>query len=120
MKGNQSPLGGARVHRLISAATTNATSVKTAQGNLFSVHVHNINAAARFIKFYDKASAPTVGTDTPVATFYIGPTTAIRDIVFPEGMSFALGIAYALTALIADSDTTAVGANETVVNLTYL
>ena len=120
MRGNQSPLGGAITHRKISAATTNGTSVKAGQGNLFSIHAHNTNASARYLKFYDKASAPTVGTDTPVLTLYIGATSGVRDIVFPEGMAFPLGIAYAITANQADSDTTAIGANEVVMSITYL
>lgn len=60
--------GGHTKARVMSAATTNATSVKASAGNLYGVHLHNSGAAAVFVKLYNKASAPVVGTDTPVTT----------------------------------------------------
>lgn len=56
------------IHRLLaSAATTNATSVKTSVGRLAQIRGYNAGAAGRYLKLYNKASAPTVGTDTPCA-----------------------------------------------------
>lgn len=40
---------------------------------MWSVVTSNINAAARYLKLYNKASAPTVGTDTPVLTIPLPP-----------------------------------------------
>ncbi len=51
--------------RKLSAASTNATSLKASAGTLFALYAVNLNAAMRYVKFYDKASAPTVGTDVP-------------------------------------------------------
>lgn len=114
------PSGGAIKSRLISAATTNATSVKAAAGNLISAHVSNAHASnAAFLKFYNKASAPTVGTDTPVFTLRVR-AAAEREVLFPIGANFDTGIALAITGAVADTDTTAIGANDVVVNLTYL
>lgn len=108
--------------RLVSAATTNATSVKASAGTLYSITAFNLNAAVRYVKFYNKASAPTVGTDTPVATFAIPASTtgAGFAIEFPFGFDFATGIAYATTTGAADSDTAAVAANEIVLVGTYI
>jgi hypothetical protein len=61
--------------RLISAASTNGTSLKASAGTLYVLYAINTNAAVRYIKFYNKASAPTVGTDTPVATFAVPAST---------------------------------------------
>lgn len=111
--------GGCTPGKLISAATTNATVIKASAGQLYSLQVINLNAATRYLKFYDKASAPTVGTDTPVQTLPIPPngTTGGGFVLpIPVGMAFSNGIAFALTTGIADSDTGAVAANEIVVN----
>lgn len=108
---NDSIGGRPNVARVSAAASTNATSVKAAPGVLYGFVLRNTAAAAKFVKFYDKASAPTVGTDTPK---FVVPLAANGFAeVFPEhGVPFALGIAYAITGAVGDSDTTAVTAND--------
>lgn len=100
--------------RLVSAASTNATSVKASAGTLYALLVVNLNAAVRYLKLYNKASAPTVGTDTPVATIPIPASTTGAGVMVPlgPGADFATGIALATTTGAADSDTGAVAANE--------
>ena len=110
--------GGATMFILLSAATTNATNVKSSAGQIFGIQVNNTNAAVRYLKLYNKATAPTVGTDTPVKTIAIPPGT-LQNIPFPRGIVFSLGISFALTALSTVADTTIVGANEHVVNIDY-
>jgi len=104
------------------AASTNATSLKASAGTLYQLYAVNLNAAVRYIKFYNKASAPTVGTDTPVATFPIpaSATGAGFQINFDPGFDFSTGIAYATTTGVADSDTAAVAANEIIVVGVYV
>jgi hypothetical protein len=106
---------------LISANSTNATSVKAAPGTLLSVTAYNLHATLpRFLKFYNKASAPTVGTDTPIARIALPPVGAGNAIPLAViGMDFSLGIAFALTTGAADNDTGAVAASEILVNYTY-
>jgi hypothetical protein len=111
--------GGLTLARIISAATTNATSVKTAAGQIYNIQAFNVNASARYLKLYNKASAPTVGTDTPVATYFLAPTTGALVIEAANGIAFSAGIAFAITANMADSDTTAIGASDVVVNIQY-
>lgn len=113
--------GGLSISRVISAATTNATSVKASAGQVFGWFASNVNAAARYLKLYNKASAPTVGSDTPVMTILIPGNTAGAgtNIEYTNGIAFATGIALALTTGVADADTGAVAANELVVNLLY-
>lgn len=95
-----------------SAATTNATVAKNAAGDLFSLIGFNTNAAVRYLKIYDKATAPTVGTDTPVLTIPLVPSAGFAIDFAP--LSFSLGIGYALTTGAADADTGAVGAGDIV------
>jgi len=97
------------VSRIISAAgTTNATSAKAASGYLHQVVGYNAAGAARYLKIYNKASAPTVGTDTPILTLYLPALTAFA-VDFPA-LYFSTGIAYALTTGSADADTGALTA----------
>jgi hypothetical protein len=113
--------GGSSVSKTISAATTNATSVKASAGQVWGIVATNVNANPRFLKLYNKASAPTVGTDVPTHTYLIpGNTVGAGISVFMgEGSAFSTGIALAITGAVADNDTTAVAANEIVVNLRY-
>jgi hypothetical protein len=105
--------------KLVSAASTNGTNIKASAGTLGYISASNINAAARYLKIYDKASAPTVGTDTPIATFLL-PAGAMTSIALPpQGIKCTAGIGIALTTGIADNDTGAVSAAEHVVNYGY-
>lgn len=107
-------------YHLISAASTNATSVTGAAASLSGLFVTNANAAVRYLKLFDKATAPTLGTDTPVYTVPIPAANANNPrIEFARGLKFDNGIAIALTTGIADNDTGAVGANDHAVNLDY-
>ena len=115
--------GGATPAMYISAASTNATSVKGSAGQIYMLTASNINAAVRYLKIYNKASAPTVGTDTPLLVFAIPGNTAGAgtNIPIPDcGLAFSTGIAFAITTGVATSDTGAVAANELVVNIGYL
>ena len=88
-----------------AAATTNATVVKASAGRVYKIDGYNAAAAVRYIKLYDKATAPTVGTDTPVVTLAIGPSSRIDLDIGLIGEYFAAGISYALTTGAPDADT---------------
>lgn len=103
-----------------SAATTNATSVKASSGRLFGVVANNVNAAARYLKLYDKATAPVVGTDVPKLTVPIPATGQVSLNIGELGLTFPTGIAFAITAGAADADVAAVAASEIKVALSYL
>jgi len=108
--------------RLISAASTNATSVKASAGKITTITAVSINeTTVSYLKIYDKATAPTVGTDVPVMTIPVPTNIQGAGIVvsIPNGVTFSNGIAIAVTGGVADSDTTAVLADEVVINLTY-
>lgn len=105
---------------LNSAATTNATSVKNAAGNLYSIAASNVNAAARFLKIYNKASAPTVGTDVPVLVIPIAASAVVNINFGTYGLRLGTGIALAITGAAADNDTTAIGAADVKVCTSYI
>lgn len=113
--------GGLSIKKTVSAASTNATNAKATAGQVYGWFLSNINAAPRYFKLYDKASAPTVGTDVPVMTILIPGNSAGAgtNIEYSMGIPFATGIAYALTTGVGDADAGAVAAGEIVVNLLY-
>ncbi|HEX5498168.1 MAG TPA: hypothetical protein VFX03_03035 [Thermomicrobiales bacterium] len=107
-----------------AAASTNATSLKAAAGTLWEIVALNVSASAvAYLKLYDKASAPTVGTDTPV---YVAPIPTAGSangagvrLTFPVGLKFANGIAYAITGGMGDADTTAIAAGQVMLSGSY-
>ncbi len=102
---------GAFQYRILSANSTNATLVKASPAALWGWDFYNTNAAVRWLKLYNKTSAPTVGSDTPSMTIALKPGDHSR-IVIPFAIPFPTGLSFALTTGVADSDTGAVAANE--------
>jgi hypothetical protein len=102
--------------RLNSAASNNATSVKASAGTLYSLFAVNLNAAVRYVKFYNKASAPAPATDNSLllAVFPIPASTtgAGFSINLDPGIDFSTGIAYAVVTDASDTGNTSVAANE--------
>lgn len=113
--------GGWTPYKLISAASTNATVVKASAGQIGYISVSSVNAAARYLKLYNKATSPTVGTDVPVHTFIIPGSTAGagNQLTIPLGIEFTTGISFALTTEITDAGSTGVAASEITVNIGY-
>lgn len=111
---------GARVARFVSAASNNATVIKSSTGRVLGVSVNNTNAAARYLKFYDKTGTPAPATDNFLLLLVIplAPSSAVN-IAFPGGIKFATGIGVALVTGIGDTDNTSVAANEHSVNVIY-
>lgn len=97
----------ARIH---SAASTNATSVQASSTGFVGCFITNSSSATEFFKVYNKASAPTVGTDTPAFTIPVPKNSPLP--VPPLPVTLSTGFAYAITANEADSDATAVGAGD--------
>jgi hypothetical protein len=110
---------GATASRINAAASTNATSLKASAGQIYTIDVFNAAAYNVFLKLYNKASAPTVGTDTPIMTIPIQAGGGFSK-TWPMGLTFGTGIAYAITKLQADSDTTVLVASDLTGNTTWI
>ncbi|WP_398472789.1 hypothetical protein [Tardiphaga sp.] len=104
---------------LSAAASTNGTSAKASAGRLYAIQGYNASSFVRYLKLYNKASAPTVGTDTPIKTLALPPGVGFA-FDWPVGYYFGTGIAYGLTTGAADNDTGALAAADVVgLNLDY-
>ena len=113
---------GATPGKLIAAGAAGGdpTVIKAAPGTLKSVVAVNVNAALRYLKLYDKATAPA-STDVPVHVIPLGvsATGPGCPVLPPEGLAFVNGIGFRLTTGIADNDNTAVTANDVVVSYSF-
>lgn len=120
--GTINPVVPATPYFVNSAATTNGALVLTGTSNVSSFYATNEGASAAYIKLYNKASAPTVGTDVPEMIIPVPaaaggvPGVANPNIGF-HGFRFALGLGIAITRNAVHTDTTAVGAGEVKVKL---
>jgi hypothetical protein len=111
--------------QLIAAAGTNATVVKASPGIVNAVYFSGAAASNQFLKFYDMATAPTVGTTTVKLTFVAAtnganPNGNVSVFAPTHGIKFSNGISIAITGGIANGDTTAVGASTCAVNVLYV
>lgn len=104
--------GGLTNFRVNAAASTNATNIKASAGQVYGWCLTNAAASLRYVRLFNKASAPTVGTDTPTQTIALaasgGQVCQTTDI----GIVYAAGIGYDITGANGDSDATAVTAND--------
>ena len=112
-------VGATNAARLPSAAATvNATLVRAGSGRVYEINGQNAAAAVVYLKLYDKATAPVVGTDVPVYTLAIAASGPFRFDL--GGFQFALGIGYGLTTDAADNGTTALTAGDILgLNIAY-
>lgn len=90
---------------LVTAASTNANFIKSTSGCLYELTVSNVTATAIFVKLYNKASAPTVGTDVPIVTLSVPANTTLPVEFGALGKRFSTGIAIAATAAAPATDT---------------
>jgi hypothetical protein len=103
-----------------SLATTNASVVKASAGTLYNISASNTGAAAAFLKLFNLAVAPTVGTSVPVLTVVIPAGSTIDHDLGILGHRFVTGIAVSITNLAADADTTAIAAAQVKVLASFI
>ena len=106
-------------YNAVTTASTNGASVKATAGNLYEYSLSNPTATPVYVKLYNKASAPTVGTDVPVLTVPVPANSTVSAQLGAVGKRFATGIAVAVTGAIGATDTTNAVAGVQV-NATYI
>ena len=106
-------------HTLISAASTNATSVKNGNGMIFTLVAANTSSSFKYLKMFNLAVAPTMGTSTPVLNIPIAPNSTLDVSTNTFAMRFVSGIAYAITGGSALLDTTSVASGDVILNMVY-
>lgn len=99
----------------ISTATTNVTLIKSSSCNLYRIHLVNNSAVWAYLKIFNKATAPVLGTDTPLDVHGIPPGGFLYLSEVPIGDQFNLGVYIAVTLNPALLDATALAAANTIV-----
>jgi hypothetical protein len=98
--------------KVLSAATTNATLLKSAAAALNGYSLTNSGAGWAYLHIYNLTTAPTVGTSVPTFTIGIPPGGSVS--LAPDTGIFTLnfGFAYSITGGASDTDATAVAVNQ--------
>lgn len=115
-------MGGYSAHSIVTVqalASVNATNVLARPGVISQISLSNHDSTQSYIKFYDMATVPVVGTDVPLTSMLI-PTKGIIIITLPFGLNFSTGIGFRLTKNPNISDTTGVAADSIVGFITYV
>ncbi len=119
----QTPPTGLTPYSLVAGASANKTSVTTSATTLHGWYIVNTAATPRWVRIYNKASAPDPTTDTPVLRFVIpangsslGGGTNLDSSV---GIALSLGLGFDITAAAGDTDQTACTAGDVTLNFWY-
>jgi hypothetical protein len=107
---------GCDVFRFVNLLNTGQV-VKANNGVVFGYILYNAATAVRFVKLYNKATAPA-STDTPLVTIAI-PASGVVQVEFVTGIQCNVGIGVRACTGLADSDNTAPTANDVTVNILY-
>lgn len=107
---------------LNSLSSTNGSLIIAGTVGIQSFYATNIGATVAYVKLYNKATAPTVGTDVPEMIIAVPPlASGVPGVAtFPigfNGLRFNLGLGLAITGGFADTDTTAVAAGQVKIKL---
>jgi hypothetical protein len=111
--------GGCSTYSYLAAASANQDSqnVKGSAGQLYGYALFNTSASVRYVKVYNKATAPT-SADTPALRILVSPGGG-ANVSIDSGLAFGSGIGIRITTGVADGDTGTVSANDVLVNLIY-
>lgn len=111
--------GGTNAYKTTAAASTNAANIKTTAARVYGYRYTNTSAATKFVRLYNKATAPTVGTDSPIMVI---PVPAGQSVAteFAYPVAFASGLGISVTGAAADLDATAVAVNDVIGHLLWI
>lgn len=114
--------GGLSIAHLVAAASNNATSLKGSAGQLYGASVYNNTSYPVYLKFCNKATACTCGTNSGSdAILYTVAAQAgtEREVHTEEGIAFSTGIGYCVVKGITDTDNTSLAASDATVDLLF-
>ena len=109
---------GCTAYRKVSVGTSaDSANVKNAAGVVYGVVAVNTGAADAFFHLYNKATAPTVGTDTPLITYMLPPDGGVA-FSLTHGVKFDTGIGVGIATTVGGS--TGVSADAVIVSVIYV
>ena len=103
---------------LIAANNDNSTLLRAGSGWVDSIDFYNPSAAIRYVKLYDKATAPGA-SDTPLLRIGI-PAGGRDQLSYPEReLVYGAGLGVRIVTGQPDNDNTAPTAGDVVINIVY-
>lgn len=110
----------ARPYKHISDATTNEKLVKAGQTILHKLTAVNAASATRYLKIYDKSSAPDVDTDVPLLVFpLVNKAEDTQENLLSSAIMFYNGLGFTITTGLDDDDDGSVVAGDIIVGIIY-
>jgi hypothetical protein len=111
-------------HLLVQTGSVNLTQIKGTAGTLCWMTVIQTGTSTGFLKLYDSASLAACSGGTVVANLPIQSNATSPGMVVPAGpygLAFQTGIAFCLTNVVTDNDTTPYGGatNSIVINYAF-
>lgn len=111
---------GIPIRLAASAATNNATVGLAVPAGIHAITGYNASAATKYLKVYNKATAPAPATDTALLMLNIALPPTVGFALNYNGQKFPAGVSFAITAGSAEADNTSVALNDIVgLNITY-
>jgi hypothetical protein len=117
-------LPGSNQFHLVAANSNNSTLIAAGSHNVYGAQLGGIGTAPAYLKLYDKATAPTCGTDIPNKVLIIpAAATAANgsasNTAIALGAVHAFGLGICVVLGIADNDNAAVPAATYIVNIDW-
>lgn len=106
------------IYTVNSGATTNAANIKASGANVYGLSVMNASATTKYVRLFNLATAPTVGTSVPIMVVAV-PATSSKEIEYVPAVRFGTGLAVAITGGAAATDATAVAAGDVQLLVSY-
>lgn len=111
--------GSTAFSRVSAGVTEDKTVAKASAGVLRSLYLANAGASPAYVKFYNKATAPAVASDVPVAV-YLVPAGVAQNVNLPlDGVTYSAGISFVMVTGSANTDATEVPAGEITLSGSY-
>lgn len=108
---NVTAVSSTKKFHLVTGASTNINSLSAVPAGLDSLN--GWSTVTAYLKIFDKASAPVLGTDVPTMTVMLPANQLVRVDFGVETCAMRLGLQIAVTLNPADNDTTVLAAANT-------
>jgi hypothetical protein len=105
----------------VATASTNLTSVRAVPTVLKAWSIVNTSAAIKYVRFYNKATAPVPASDAALIEWRMPLAAGQRsDVSFSSGgIWFPAGLAFDITGAAPDTDATATAAGDVTLGIIF-
>jgi len=119
--GVRATAGGLTQFRRLATADTNLAVVKATAGRVYSYVISNTTASAKFVRLYNKATAPVPASDNGlILRTIMVPANGVAQHQVMAGLGgFTAGIAIDATGAVGDTDATALAASDLIIQIDY-